>query len=495
MSTAPPVTREAAPEPPTLDTGLTKKFGWFDGFSLAMCIPTGIITSLGYTIGAVGAWAALAFWGATTLLALLQNYLYAEMATMFPRETGGIALYAHQGWRRYLTLVGPVATFGYWMGWSLTLGVVGETLGGIVQAQWFPTATWSLDLGVAHIQLPQLIAIVAVVFSWSVNVVGIKLAAGISRVIASVFVVFVLLVMSVPFLAGGWHAANLSWHPGKHPVTTALVWMYVGAWTVYGTEICATFAPEYRDTRRDTLRSLKSSALFVLAVFVVVPMSTTGLLGEKAIGANPLTFSVMALQRVFGNGVSSALVLVVIAVLLLSMISASADGGRAIYGIAREGMTLRQFESLNRFGEPGRALTLDMLTNTLIVVFIASPLAILLAANLGYMICTISAVSAFLLLRKDRPHWPRPFKLSRRWLPIAWAILLLDIAITVVGATHPQDAGYGSLANVGIGVGLLSLSLVFYVVRRVGQDRKPIVLQEREHVVAPEPEPVAPGLE
>lgn len=469
---------------------LAKKLGWFDGFSLAMCIPNGIITSLGYTIGAVGAWAALTYWVATTVLAVLQNYLYAEMATMFPEESGGIALYAHQAWRRYLTLIGPLATFGYWMGWSLTLGVVGETLGGIVQAEWFPSATWSLDLGVAHLALPQLVAIAAVLLSWTVNIIGIRLAANISRVIAVTFVVFVLLVMSTPFLHGGWHAANLSWHPGHHPLTTALVWMYVSAWTVYGTEICATFAPEYRDTRRDTLRSLKTSGLFVVAVFLITPLSTTGLLGEKAIRNDPLNYTVVALQKTFGTGVTQVFIVIVVAELLLAMISASADGGRAIYGIAREGMTLRQFEKLNRFGEPARALTMDMLANVLLVVFISSPLAILLAANLGYMICTVFAVAAFLLLRKDRPAWPRPFRLSRAWIPVAWMVLAADIAITLVGATHPQDAGYGDLRNVGIGLGLLSLALVFYFIRRIGQDRKPVVLRDRE---ASLPEPSDPA--
>jgi amino acid transporter len=459
---------------------LRKKLGWFDGFSLAMCIPNGIITSLGYTIGAVGAWAALTYWATTTLLAVLQNYLYAEMATMFPRESGGIALYAHQAWRRYSTLVGPLAAFGYWMGWSLTLGVVGETVGGIVQAEWFPQATWVLPLGIADLSLPQLIAIVAVLVSWGVNIIGIKLAAKINRIIAVTFVAFVLLVMSTPFLNSGWHASNLTWHPGNHPVTTALVWMYVSAWTVYGTEICATFAPEYRDTRRDTVKSMKTSGLFVLAVFLITPLSTTGLLGEKTVNDNPLTFCVLALQRTFGTGVTQILILVVVAELMLSMISASADGGRAIYGIAREGMTLRQLEKLNRFGEPARALTMDMLTNVLLVVFVASPLAILLAANLGYMICTVFAVGAFLLLRKDRPQWPRPFRLSKIWIPIAWTVLAADIAITVVGATHPQDAGYGNLRNVGIGVGVLLLSLVFYFIRRVAQDRKPLALRDPE---------------
>ena len=40
-------------------------------------------------------------WTVSVLLGALQNNIYAEMATMFPEKSGGIALFAHEGWRRY----------------------------------------------------------------------------------------------------------------------------------------------------------------------------------------------------------------------------------------------------------------------------------------------------------------------------------------------------------------------------------------------------------
>lgn len=465
-------------EETTTESPASGTLSWFDGFSLAMGIPNGIITSLGYTIAAVGAWPALLFWSLSSLIAYVQNYLYAEMAMMFPKETGGIALYANHAWRRYFTLAGPLATFGYWVGWSLTLGVVGETLGSLVQAQWFTHSTWTLHGGPVTLALPQLLAIFAIVTAWLTNILGIRIAAAVNRAISVSFVVFVVLVLIAPAFAGGWHLSQLSWHVGPHPVVTMLVWMYAAAWTVYGTEICATFAPEYRNPRRDTFRAMKYSALFVFACYLITPLSATGVLGEKVIGNNPITYTVLLLQKALGTGITDVVMLVIVADLLLSMIAASADGGRAIFGIARQGLTLREFERLNRFGEPGRALTMDMVVNTLVVLLISSPLAILLAANLGYMLCTVFAVSGFLLLRKDRPDWPRPIKLSRPWIGLAVVVLLADIVITAVGATHPQEAGYGSTRNVLIAVGVLLVSLVLYVIRRAGQDRQPLVLRE-----------------
>ena len=56
---------------------------------------------------------------------------------MFPNKSGGIALYAHEAWRKYLTLIGPLATFGYWIGWSVVLSINGFVAGSLIQAEWF----------------------------------------------------------------------------------------------------------------------------------------------------------------------------------------------------------------------------------------------------------------------------------------------------------------------------------------------------------------------
>ena len=57
---------------------------------------------------------------------------------MFPEKSGGLALYAHEAWRKYTTLVGPIATFGYWIGWSVVLSFHGLFIGSLIQGTWFP---------------------------------------------------------------------------------------------------------------------------------------------------------------------------------------------------------------------------------------------------------------------------------------------------------------------------------------------------------------------
>ena len=77
-------------------------------------------------------------WGISAMVGLLQNWIYSETATMFPDKPGGIALYAHEGWRKYFNLFGPIAAFGYWIGWSVVLSIFGNLIGALVVAEWFP---------------------------------------------------------------------------------------------------------------------------------------------------------------------------------------------------------------------------------------------------------------------------------------------------------------------------------------------------------------------
>ena len=125
-------------------------------------------------------------------------------------------------------------------------------------------------------------------------------------------------------------------------------------------------------------------------------------------------------------------------------------------------------------GVPGRSLTLDAVLNILLIVLLGSPVAILLASNFGYLFGVILALGGFLLLRRDRPQWPRPIHLGRVWIPIAVAILAINCFVLVVGATHPQLLGYGGYKETIIGLAILLIAVAMFVYRQVVQDRRPL---------------------
>jgi amino acid transporter len=246
--------------------------------------------------------------------------------------------------------------------------------------------------------------------------------------------------------------------------------MFLLAWSTYGTEVSATFAPEYHDTKRDTARALRSGAMFMLLVCILVPLGLGGVTGAVPSDVAEGQFYTQAMQTIVGHGAASFFTICIIAALLLSMTSSTADASRALYGISKAGMTIKELGHLNRYHVPGRAMTVDMVVNILLVVFITSNLAILYLSNIGYVLCHVFALTAFLLLRRDRPNWPRPIKIASGWLPIVAVLAALNALFLIVGALAPNLNGYGTWTDFWIGVGVLIASLLLFFFRRVVQD-------------------------
>src|SRR3954471_15764494 len=69
---------------------LLKSLRWYDGFVIALCNPGFLIGFVGFSFGTLGAWGAMALWGISAGIGLLQNWIYSETAAMFPEQSGGI---------------------------------------------------------------------------------------------------------------------------------------------------------------------------------------------------------------------------------------------------------------------------------------------------------------------------------------------------------------------------------------------------------------------
>jgi amino acid transporter len=289
------------------------------------------------------------------------------------------------------------------------------------------------------------------------------------------------LFIIVPYFTGHWHGSNVhtTFTGPWGGIKIALVYMFILAWSAYGTEACATFAPEYKSIQ-DTHKALRSAATFMLLVCILLPLGLGGIDGvSKAVttGAEG-QFYTQAMGTLVGHGAASFFTICIIASLLLSMTSSTSDAGRALFGISRAGMTIKQFGVLNRFHVPARAMTMDLAVNIALVLVIKSNLAILYMSNIGYVMAHVFALSGFLLLRRDRPNWPRPIKVGGGWLPIAAFLCVLNLLFLIVGALAPQLNGYGTWTDFWIGIGVLIGSLLLFVWRRVVQDKEGVHLRE-----------------
>jgi amino acid transporter len=458
---------------------LLKSLRWWDGFVIALCNPGFLVASLGFSMGALGTWGAVLLWAVSAAVGMLQTWIYAETASMFPDKPGGISLYAHEGWRGRFSLVGPIGAFGYWIGWSVVLSIFGVLIGTLIQAQWFPGATWSVSDGVVQLGLPQFLALACIVAVWLLNVFGIRPAVWISYVTGAGLLVPLAIFIVVPYFTGDWHSSNMTWAlHGWGGFKLAMVYLFLFGWSAYAAEVCATFAPEYHDTRRDTTIALRSAGIFTLLVFLLFPLGIGGVTGPPSAATAAGEFYVPALEKIVGSGAAQVIIVLLIGSLFLSMISSTADGSRALYGIARDDMTIKQFYHLNRFHVPARAMTMDLAVNVLLVLFISNNLAILYMSNIGYMLAHVFALSGFLLLRRDRPNWPRPIKVGPAWLVIAAVLVVFNTVLIIFGLTNPTLTGYGTWTDMFIGVGVLVASVLLFFYRRIVQDKARVTFRE-----------------
>jgi amino acid transporter len=468
---------------------LLKTLRWYDGFVICLANPGFLLGSLGNSVLDMGGWGAMMVWGITAAIIVPVTVIYSELAAMFPHKSGGLSIYANEGWRKYTTLVGPIATFGYWIGWSVVLAFLGLFTGSIAQAAWFPGQPYgtsafggkTLDngyfsTGTVHIGLQHLIGIGLILAVWLFNVLGTRIAVSFAYVAGLLLMVPLFCFTLLPFLNGDFHSANLTYKLNDPGLAwggwqLALVWIWLMIWST-APEAAATFAPEYKDTVRDTRKALLSSAAFIVLINTVVPLALTGGVGEKTVSAFDY---VGALDKLVGSGATNFFVIVMCASFILSMNTATADGSRALYAISKDGLTVKELGVLNRFNVPGNAMSLDMVINILFVLFVGNIFGILAASNIGYVLANAFAIAAFVLLRKDRPNWPRPIKLPSYWVPIAVVLCAAFVLFSVVGIGWFQIAagGYGKGAQIKIiGFAILAISLLLFLFRRIVQDRE-----------------------
>ena len=246
---------------------------------------------------------------------------------MFPDKSGGVAIYANEGWRKYTTLVGPVATFGYWIGWSVVL-VVPRALhrlhrpGRVVPrtsrtartrsaARRSTTAT-SRPARV-HVGLQHLIAIGLILAVWVFNFFGTRDRRDVQ----------------LPGRRSAHGPALLLHVPAVHQRRLRLRQPHLQAQRRRSRlgrlaararldldhdlvdrrpKPAATFAPEYKDTVRDTRKALLSSALFILIVNTLVPIGSHRRSRREDRGGVRLR---RALNKLVGPGATNFFVVVI----------------------------------------------------------------------------------------------------------------------------------------------------------------------------------------
>jgi amino acid transporter len=448
---------------------LLKTMRWYDGFVIGLANPGFLIVGIGFSVGALGAKVAAILWFVSALVGALQAYVYSEPAAMFPDKPGGLAMYAKEGWRKYFSLAGPIATFGYWFAWSSVLAIYGGLIGFLLVGEFFTSlnskgvntdsiGSWTANVAGVDFTTVRVIGLICILLCWAFNVRGMRPAVWLSYATGVAMAVPVIVLAVGPFVTGniGNHAVNgnamsstLTNTFGEsastwHQFGLIMVWLYVLGWSTYGPEAPATFAPEFIDTKNDTRKAIVSTGAFNVFLSALLPLAVVGTLGYSAIAGDltGIVYMIDVLKAIVGDFFGGVLVVCLCAGLLLSMNTATMDGSRALFGMARDGLTVKQLSVLNSHHVPGRAMTLDMVMNVCLLMFFPSIFFVLAAGNLGYILSHVLALSGVLLLRKDRPAWPRPIKLGPIWMVLAGAFAVYNLLLIIFGLAFLKLTGY-----------------------------------------------------
>jgi amino acid transporter len=134
-------------------------------------------------------------------------------------------------------------------------------------------------------------------------------------------------------------------------------------------------------------------------------------------------------------------------------------------------MTVTWLSHLNKRGVPDVGMSLDLVVQVVLMWVFGSPLAILAASNLGYVLCHVAALVGYILLRRDQPNAERPIRLGNAWVWIAGILAAVNAVFILIGSWQylPGWQGVGLLLA---GIGLLALALVLYLFRIYVQDRQ-----------------------
>jgi amino acid transporter len=441
---------------------LLKTMRWYDGVVIGLANPGFLLVGLAYSIVYLGGKWAIALWIISAVVGALQAYIYAEPAAMFPDKPGGLSVYAREGWRKHFSLAGPIAVFGYWFAWSSVLAIYGSFIGLLLIGEFAdPTdgiSTWTWDPAVlSTVTSAKLIGIAAILVCYVFNVRGMRPAVGLSYVVGAMMIIPVVVIAVGAFITGdvGNHAVGSNYLAGSveffgdsatgfNQFGLVMVWLYIMGWSTYGPEAAATFAPEFKDTKNDTRKAISVTGGMNVVLAILLPVAVLGTVGYDVIvgDLSGVVYLIQVMHAIAGDTLGTVLTLCLCAGLLLSMNTATMDGSRALYALSEEGMTIKQLGVLNTHHVPSRAMTLDALLNIALILIFPGIFFILAAGNLGYILAHVLALSGVLLLRRDRPNWPRPIRLGPVWMWLAGIFAAFNLLLLVFGIYFLKYTGY-----------------------------------------------------
>ncbi len=103
-------------------TNMRRDISWVGAFFVAAGVPALILFSMGGISAGTGPVAVLV-WTLSVLVGFIDAFVYAEIAGLHPKKSGGTAVHGATAWIRYIRPAAPISLWCNWLAWTPVLAL------------------------------------------------------------------------------------------------------------------------------------------------------------------------------------------------------------------------------------------------------------------------------------------------------------------------------------------------------------------------------------
>jgi len=450
------------------NNSLHRTVDWKQGLSIAIGVPLLILPSIGYFASYVWSFSII-IWLLSVIQGFFQNIAYGELATMFP-DASGLPGYAQKVFQSdnqengFSSFIGGFSAWSYWFAWSPVMAIFSLLIGSYLK-----------ELIMAFNNAPEIViaaisGIVIFVILFIVNYKGLENGALLSYVLAALSIVPILIITLVSVIKGDFNFSNIliHWIPTDFTFDIKHILIIIGLfamaqWSACAWETAAVYGPEYKNPRKDIIKSLFVCGAICLFTFAGIQAVCIGVIGIDDIIARPYLPILVVAEKIFGSMGVNLSILALVASMVLIIQTAFLGSARAMHSMAVEGNLPKIFGKTNQHGVPVFAMGLIIVFN-LLLIGLKTPASILAASSIGYVFANGISLFAYVKTKFDKKFdsYERVFKAPDIWKYIAAIFAIINIPVFLVGIIYLNSIDLGWKSTI-LGFAVLGLYIPLWI--------------------------------
>ncbi len=372
-------------------------------------------------------------WFIGGLITLLGVFCYAELSSKFP-HTGGTYVYLREAYGRFM---------GFMYGWA----EFSINRAASIAAVSYILAAYLRTIMPYPPGAEKWVALSAVMFFTCVNILGVHFSVKIQNVLSLFKVLAMLTAAGLIF----WFAKSVSLVNSNSPDTLHLNHIHLLApalipilWTYGGWHESTFMSGEFHDTKRELPFSIISSALIVMALYLIMNaaylkvLSNPEMLGSKAIAYD-------ALKKVLGPVGSTFITIAILISASGALNSNILTGARVPFAVGRDFPVLGWAGQIHdQFKTPVQSLLLNGVWACVLIIWGNFEQLLFFNAFEIWLFFILVGISVFVLRGKKVKGESNFLLKGYPFVPIGFTLVSLWLCVTTI-IEAPREALFGTL--------------------------------------------------